>query len=118
MEDCRDWILLADASNDALAWLQCTTRRDVAMAVVSPRRFVPDYQLRVSRSELATLRLTDSSDAEVLAIVGIHDGQVTLNLKAPLVIHLAKRVGRQVVANGDESLQHLVATPPNLRQAA
>jgi hypothetical protein len=52
LEDCREWALLADASNDALGWLQSTTRGDVALAVVSPRRFVPDYQVRIPRSEL------------------------------------------------------------------
>ncbi len=50
MEDCRQWVLLADAQNDALGWLQSLTRAEVALAVVSPRRYVPDYQLRVSRA--------------------------------------------------------------------
>ena len=36
LEDCREWALLADASNDALGWLQSTNRGDVALAVVSP----------------------------------------------------------------------------------
>ena len=43
LESCRHWVLLADAQNDALGWLQCTSRPDVAVAVVTPRRFVPDY---------------------------------------------------------------------------
>jgi len=38
LEDCREWALLADAGNDALGWLQSTTRGEVAVAVVSPRR--------------------------------------------------------------------------------
>ena len=43
LEDCREWALLADASNDALGWLQSTNQGDIALAVVSPRRFVPHY---------------------------------------------------------------------------
>ena len=46
LEQCREWALLAD-ENDALGWLQSTTRDDVAIAVVSPRRFVPQYQVRI-----------------------------------------------------------------------
>ena len=38
LEDCRHWVLLADAQNNALGWLQCTSRPEVALAVVSPRR--------------------------------------------------------------------------------
>ncbi|MEI6505000.1 MAG: flagellar assembly protein FliW, partial [Planctomycetota bacterium] len=41
LEDCREWALLADASNDALGWLQCTTRGDKALAVVSRRGTPP-----------------------------------------------------------------------------
>lgn len=47
LEDCRDWALLADSANNALGWLQSTSRGDVALAVVSPRRFVADYQVRI-----------------------------------------------------------------------
>ena len=57
LEDCRDWALLADTTNDALGWLQSTTRGDVALAVVSPRRFVPEYQVRIPRSELSPLEI-------------------------------------------------------------
>lgn len=59
LEGCREWALLADATNDALGWLQSTNRSDIAIAVVSPRRFVPDYQIRIPRSELTPLRLSD-----------------------------------------------------------
>jgi flagellar assembly factor FliW len=113
LEDCQEWVLLADAGNDALGWLQSTTRREIAFAVVSPRRFVAGYQIRISRSELAPLELTDVHEAQVLVIVGTNEHGITLNLKAPVVIHLARRLGRQVVANGDQPIQYeLGATQP------
>jgi flagellar assembly factor FliW len=105
LESCRHWVLLADAHNEALGWLQSTTRSDVALAVVSPRRFVPYYQLRVSRSELTPLALKDVKEAEVLAIVSRNDQAMTLNLKAPLVINIEQRLGRQVICNGEQPVQ-------------
>src|SRR5580698_8792159 len=57
LEDCQHWVLLADAQNDALGWLQSTSRPEVALAVVTPRRFVPDYQVRIVRSELTPLAI-------------------------------------------------------------
>jgi flagellar assembly factor FliW len=99
------WVLLADADNDALGWMQSTTRPEIALAVVSPRRFVADYQVRVARSELAPLGLEATTKVHVLAIVGTAEASITLNLKAPLVIDLERRLGRQVVTNGDYSLQ-------------
>src|SRR6187397_2537553 len=87
MEDCRRWVLLADARNTALSWLQCVERADVALAVVSPRRFVPDYQIRVSRRDIQPLGLADPNRAQVLAIVSQSGGSLAVNLKAPLLIH-------------------------------
>ena len=110
LEDCRHWVLLADAQTSALGWLQSTTRPEVALAVVSPRRFVPQYQFKVYRSELAGLDLTNVKDAQVLAIVGKNERSITLNLKAPIVINLQRQLGRQVVANGDLPLQHELTT--------
>lgn len=119
MEDCKHWVLLADAETSALGWLQCTSRAEVALAVVSPRRFVPNYQFRVYRSELAPLELDDVKDAQVLVIVGKNDRAITLNLKAPVVVNLQRRLGRQVVANGDQPLCYELAhTPAPLKKSA
>jgi flagellar assembly factor FliW len=106
LEECRDWVLLADVQNDVLGWLQSTSRPEVALAVVSPRRFVPDYQFKVYRSELAPLDLKHVEDAQVLVIVGKNERSITLNLKAPVVVNLSQRLGRQVVANGDQPMQY------------
>ncbi len=117
LEDCHTWVLLADAQNEALGWLQSTTRAAVALAVVTPRRFVPDYQLRVFRRELASLDLARPEDAQVLVIVAKNERGITLNLKAPIVMNLEKRLGRQVIANGEMPLQYEL-TPTALRKTA
>jgi flagellar assembly factor FliW len=119
LEDCREWALLADSTNDALGWLQSTSRADVALAVVSPRRFVPEYQVRIPRSELSPLALADMRQAQVVVVVGANGKGLTLNLKAPIVINLESRTGRQVVASGDLPLQYeLSATRHPLKKSA
>jgi flagellar assembly factor FliW len=119
LEDCREWALLADAGNDALGWLQSTTRGDVALAVVSPRRFVPDYQVRIPRSELVPLDIVDVRVAQVVVVVGRNGTTLTLNLKAPIVINLEARTGRQVVASGELPLQYeLSSVRPPLKKSA
>lgn len=110
MADCREWVLLADAQNDALGWLQCISRPDVALAVVSPRRFVADYQVRIARSELELLGLREAASAQVLAVASRGDRGISINLQAPLIINLKERLGRQIVAKGDLPVQH-VLTP-------
>jgi flagellar assembly factor FliW len=118
MEQCRRWVLLADATNSALGWLQSLDRPDLALAVVSPRRFVPNYSVRVARRDVEPLALADPADAQVLAVVGQVDGALALNLKAPLVIHLQERLGRQIVARDDHSVQHRLTDSASARKIA
>ena len=105
---CRQWVLLGDGANPSLAWLQSLTHPDVALAVVNPRRFVPRYTLRVTSKAIAPLGLDDPRQALVLVVLARHDYEITLNLKAPLVINAKARRGLQVVTHDDQPLQHLV----------
>jgi flagellar assembly factor FliW len=116
LDNCTDWVLLADSENDALGWLQSTTDPEVALAVVSPRRFVPDYQLRVTRGELGSMLCQLIDDVHVLTIVGKNKRGITLNLKAPLLIHLGERIGRQVVASGEQPVQYELYRTTTLRK--
>ena len=50
-------------------------------------------------------------------IVSQSSGTLTVNLKAPLVIHLAERLGRQIVARDDHAVQHRL-TGTALRKSA
>jgi flagellar assembly factor FliW len=104
-EHVHQWVLLADADNDAVAWLQSIQDPSIAMAVVSPRRFVETYQVRVGRNQLAGLDMQAPDDACVLAILARNDGRLTINLRAPLVINLDRRLGRQVVTTDEQPLQ-------------
>ena len=100
-EDCHRWVLLCDPRNELVVWLQSVEQADLALAVVSPRRFVRNYRARVSRWELEPICLRDSRCAEVLVVVGKGPEGVALNLKAPVVLNLECRLGCQAIANGE-----------------
>ena len=68
-EDCRHWVLLADADNESVGWLQNISRPDLALAVVSPRRFVPGYEVRVPWGELIPRKLAEIAQSYVLPVV-------------------------------------------------
>ena len=106
MEDLCEWVLFADAENTALGWLQNVHHNDVALAVVSPRRFLPEYKARVARKQLSAICLGNPQDAQLLVIACRNEQSITLNLKAPLVINLPGRLGCQAVTRGDDELQH------------
>ncbi len=118
-EDLRHWVLLGDVENEAIGWLQCVAGPDVSMCVVSPRRFVPEYQVRVGRGELDSLELAAADHAYVLTIIGKADGALTLNLKAPIIVNLDRRLGRQVITMDEQPLQlHLASLSAPLRKSA
>jgi flagellar assembly factor FliW len=118
MESCREWVLLADSENNALGWLQSAERRDLALAVVSPRRFVPDYQVRVSARELADVGSTAPKELQVLVILSRAENGLAVNLKAPVVVCLESRRGRQVIAKDDHAVQFVLGATVPFRQSA
>jgi flagellar assembly factor FliW len=116
LSDCRDWVVLADTQNDAVAWMQSVERPEIALAVVSPRRFVPDYQVRVASRELEPLKLRNVQAAQVLTVVAKTRGSLTLNLRAPLVLNLKRRLGRQIIANGELPVRHEIQRLPAIHK--
>src|SRR5688572_25044231 len=119
MESCRRWLLLSDVENDAVGWLQSMNLPETAFAVISPRRFLPDYEVHVSKGQLTPLELNGVDQAFVLNIIANNDGRLTVNLKAPLIINLNRRVGRQVVTTDEQPLQFELAAPSlKLRKSA
>ena len=104
LEDQRHWVLLADEENDSLGWLQSVKSSHVALPVVSPRRFASDYQVRIVRSQLAPLSLGSADQAFVLNVINRHGDQFTVNLQAPVIINLDRRLGRQVVTLDEQPI--------------
>ncbi|HEX3725399.1 MAG TPA: flagellar assembly protein FliW, partial [Pirellulales bacterium] len=95
---------------------QSTERAEIALAVVSPRRFAPGYEVRIPRGELQPLALDSLESAHVLAVVSKNEERITLNLKAPLIINLARRLGRQVINNADQPIQFEIGDEPAARR--
>ncbi len=108
-EKCLQWVLLADASNDSLGWLQSVQDPQIAMPVVSPRRFAPDYRVKVSPAQLELLELGAEDETFVLVVLARNEDSLTMNLKAPLIVNLDKQVGRQVITSDDQPLQRQLA---------
>jgi len=118
LRHCRRWVVLADAQNSALGWLQSIDSPEIALGVVSPRRFVADYQLRVARKDLAPLALDDPRDAQVVVIVSRNEEGLALNLRAPLVINVEARRGRQVIAKDPLPVRLILPSDGEMRLTA
>lgn len=118
-ETCHHWVLLGDDESDAIGWLQSTTHPDLALAVISPRRFVPHYRVRVAPRDLAAVELQELRQAFVLNILTYQEHRITVNLRAPLLINLTRRLARQVITVDDQPIQwELAPSSFKLRKSA
>lgn len=113
LETLRQWALLPDPENSSVAWLQSASRGDRALAVISPRVFVPDYRIHVASRSLECLQLRSDHRTFVLTTVAGSVGQLTTNLRAPIIINLDRRLGCQVVTGDDQPMQFAL---PSTRQ--
>lgn len=118
-ETQQQWVLLSDLNNSAVAWLQSMTNPEVALPVVSPRRFVSQYQVQLDERQIALLSLAKEEQAAVLAVVSRNAQTLTCNLRAPIVVNLDRRVGCQVVTADEQPLQYpLAELPQSVRKIA
>lgn len=118
-EECQHWVILADAGNRSVAWLQSMQSAEIALPVVSPRRFVPEYQVRIDPIDIEMLHLGSVNQAYVLSVVSRDTDVLTLNLRAPIIINLDRRLGCQVITSDQQPIQYeLTALPLPLRRIA
>ena len=102
-----------------MAWLQSVEDASVALAVISPRRFFPEYRVHATQRQLAPLEIGSRDSVHVLTVVNQNHGRLTTNLKAPLVLNLRHRTGRQVVVCDEQPLRQVLPEPPaRLRRSA
>ena len=110
LETLRQWALIPDPENSTVAWLQSASRGDRALAVISPRVFVQDYRVHVSRRSLETLQLRSDHRTYVLTTLAGGVGRLTTNLRAPIIMNLDRRLGVQVITGDDQPMQHPLPT--------
>ncbi len=103
-ETCRHWILLSNPENEEVAWLQSVALANVALPVISPRRFVPNYRAHIQRRDLDVLRIKNADQVYLLCVVSKSGGTLTSNLKSPIILNATQRLATQVVVTDDQPL--------------
>ena len=103
-ETCRHWILLSGEGNEEVAWLQSVAQSNVAIPVVSPRRFAPNYRAHVNRRELTMLHIHTQDQLYVLSVVSKSGVTLTANLKSPILLNASRHLAIQVVVTDEQPL--------------
>jgi flagellar assembly factor FliW len=111
-ENVKQYVLTANPAEEPFMWFQMMDNSKRAFLVAPPSRLVPDYRPDISDDDASFLGITDPSDAVVLNIVTLRNGdRPTVNLRGPVVINRRTLVGKQVIPNNaaQYSLRHPLA---------
>jgi flagellar assembly factor FliW len=124
--ELRGFVLLDDPSDEIFAWLQSCEDPGIAFPLLEPELFAAGYRVQLAKHDLEVLQLaSDGSGMRSFAVITIPQDptQMTANLKAPIVINVAKRIARQCVLQDNSlairepiftRLQQRVVQNPNL----
>ncbi len=102
------------AASRSVFWFQAVEPPFHAFVVTDPWSVFPDYAPEVSDIDAGQLELTSFEDARVYSILTIprNPSEISVNLRAPLVINVARRLCKQVVLlNEQYHTRHLVNAP-------
>lgn len=97
-EATEHFVTIEDEAAAPFVWLQSLDDPELAFLTVNPACFMADYQPEMSE-EAKQLFADTAAPMQVLAIVTVPEDprQMTVNLRAPLLINRQKRLGRQEV---------------------
>lgn len=92
-----DYVLIEAGQDSYFWWLQSIEVPDLAFVVTDPSLFVPTYKVPIKAEQMADWGMASLDEAQVFVIVNKRDNVLTGNLQGPLVVHVSKRTGEQLV---------------------
>jgi flagellar assembly factor FliW len=108
-ENLKKYFVVDPGDSTLILWLQSTEDDKVAFPMIEPKIFKPDYIAKLLPADLNGLELDSLQSAKLYSILTIPANvtEMSANLKAPVVINSAKKVGKQIVLQDSKlSVKH------------
>ena len=115
-EHLNRYTLIHQKEDSAFWWFQSIDDGAVAFVVVNPCLIKEDYEPELRDDDVALLEIEDPSDVQLLVVVTIRSNptQISANMRAPIVINLKQKLGKQIVLDDDSyDVQHRIETNSN-----
>ena len=111
--DLKHFTLIYDSEREtqsAIRWLQSMDDGDIAMPDIAPGELLPDYRPTVNNELLADLGELTSENTYLLVTVRVPENieELSVNLKAPIVINTDTNKGSQVIVEDDFEVRHKI----------
>jgi len=118
--DFRRFVVLEAAADSDYQWLQSCDDPSLAVVIVDVHLLQPDFRIDVPGEGLAELDMIQSDPILIMAVVTIPSGrpdQATANLRAPLVVNLRTRKGKQMILHESIPLRYPLLQAPAERKS-
>jgi flagellar assembly factor FliW len=98
-ENLKKYFVVDPGDSTLILWLQSVEDEKVAFPILEPKIYKPDYIAKLLPADLNGLELDSLQSAKLYSILTIPANvqDMSANLKAPIVINSAKKVGKQIV---------------------
>lgn len=99
-EDEREFLYVQSEDEQLqFNWLQSIKTPDLTFIVTVPHLFVENYEFDIEDQVTETLKIEDPKQLSIMSIVNIGEEveRATINIKAPLLINVETKTGRQVI---------------------
>ncbi len=111
--DLKHFTLIYDSEREtqsAIRWMQSMDDGDIAMPVIAPGELLPDYQPTVNNELLKDLGELTEDNTYLLVTVRVPENieDISVNLKAPIVINTDTNKGIQVIVEDDFEVRHKI----------
>lgn len=103
-EDLRKFILFTVEDNDIFSILHSIEDETIGLIVVSPFNVDKGYEFNLDDEIIGSLKINNPSQVLVLNTVTLNSDikNITVNLKAPIVINTELKLGEQVILDNEK----------------
>jgi len=112
-EQFTHYLILTIEKYVPFQWLQSIEEPKLSLPIIQPALLYPEYNPTISFRDLQMVKLERFEDAEIYFIttIGQQPNDVTVNLRAPLVVNRKERLGKQcIVTETSFSLRYPILT--------
>lgn len=99
MKDMKQFLLMEKEDFRPFSYLQSLQDSRLSLIVINPLLIRKNYVFKIQEDDFKAIDIRDTNDMSLLSIV-VFSGDIkdmTVNLKAPLIINVHHKKGRQVI---------------------
>ncbi len=102
----RDFVIFGEEEDNphSLLWLQCIEDSSLSLPIINPFAWYPTYSPDVDDEFIQSIGDLNEGDLQLFNVVVIRERveDMTVNLKAPIVVNIKTKKGMQVIADNEE----------------